>query len=115
MNILFLCTSNLNRSKTAELYCQKKFTSHTFGSAGLSEKYCKEHGTTVCTEDKLIWADRVFVMEDMHLERIVEHTGDEFFDKITSLNIPDQYKFQSRELLYILKSRFASFPTVFMK
>ncbi|MFC6441549.1 hypothetical protein [Bowmanella sp. JS7-9] len=92
MKVLILCTSNLNRSKTAELHFRTKDASHIYCSAGLSEKECNRHKTTLCTEAMLEDADIIFVMEDEHVKRIQQHTGERFLDKVFILNIPDVYK-----------------------
>lgn len=105
MNILFLCTSNVNRSKTAEKHFATKEPHIHFRSAGLSKKECQRKGTTLCTEEMLIWADIIFVMETEHIRRIEEHTGTQYLDKILNLDIPDVYKFYAQELIEQLEAR----------
>jgi predicted protein tyrosine phosphatase len=105
MNILFLCTANLHRSRTAEDYFKSIKTSHVFKSAGLSEKYCKQHGTNLCTVELLEWADKIFVMQQMHVQRIREHTKEIYLSKIEVLNIDDIYQYMQLELLEKLKSK----------
>jgi len=104
MNILFLCTANLHRSKTAEEFFNTLESNHTFQSAGLSEKYCKKYGSRLCTVELLNWAELIFVMEPMHQKRIVEYAGDHYSDKITVLNIDDIYQYMQPALLAELKS-----------
>ena len=104
MKVLFLCTANVNRSRTAETFFKNSFPEHEFSSAGLSEKYCNLHQTTLCTTDLLEWADRVFVMECAHLERLREYTGDKFLSKIRVLYIPDEYGYMQAELVELLKT-----------
>ncbi|MEZ9140518.1 MULTISPECIES: hypothetical protein [unclassified Shewanella] len=103
MRILFLCTANLHRSRTAEDYFDSKCSYHEFKSAGLSEKYCKKHGTTLCTTKLLDWADKVFVMEGMHAERIITYAGQSYLEKLEILNIEDIYKYMQKELIEKLK------------
>ncbi len=105
MNILFLCTSNIQRSKTAEELFRAANKNHQYKSAGLSEKYVKKANSTLCTVDMLQWADRVYVFEQQHIERIKEHTGDVFLPKIINLNIPDNYQYFQRELVLLLLER----------
>ncbi len=111
MNILFLCTANLNRSKTAELHFAAKNPANAYRSAGLSEKECRRNGTTLCTEALLEWADVVFVMEDAHVRRIEQYTAQRFLNKIINLDIPDIYSFgdaaliEQLELSYNAKQR----------
>lgn len=102
MKILFLCTANINRSRTAEDYFSKMVPGHEYRSAGLSEKYCTKHGTTLCSMKLLEWADLILVMEPAHRERIIEHTGQRFTDKIKVLDVPDLYQYMQPELITTL-------------
>lgn len=99
MNILFLCTANLNRSRTAEDFFSSTCAAHQYKSAGLSQKYCQKYGTTLCTIELLTWADKIFVMEDMHVQRIAEHAGESYLNKLEVLNVDDVYKYMQRELI----------------
>ncbi|WP_134051633.1 phosphotyrosine protein phosphatase [Rheinheimera aquimaris] len=104
MNILFLCTSNLHRSRTAEDFFSSIAADHQYKSAGLSQKYCQIHGTTLCTTGLLEWADKIYVMEDLHVQRIAEHTGQSYLNKLEVLDIDDVYKYMQPELIEKLKS-----------
>jgi predicted protein tyrosine phosphatase len=99
MNILFLCTSNLNRSRTAEDFFKSTCAAHQYKSAGLSQKYCKKHGTTLCTIELLNWAHKIYVMEDMHVQRIAENAGQSYLSKLEVLNIEDVYQYMQPELV----------------
>ncbi|MCG9710627.1 hypothetical protein L1D46_17705 [Pseudoalteromonas sp. Isolate3] len=105
MNILFLCTSNLNRSKTAERHFATKEPHIHFRSAGLSKKECQRNGTILCTEEMLVWADLIYVMEAEHIRRIEEYTGTKYLDKILNLHIPDVYQYCDHELIEQLDAR----------
>ena len=106
MNILFLCTANIQRSKTAEEIFSCVDNSNIYCSAGLSVKYTQRMGSTLCTETMLKWADAIYVFESMHIERIQEHTGEQYLNKITNLHIADQYQFFQRELVLLLLEKF---------
>lgn len=106
MNILFLCTSNVHRSKTAEIFFAGLGLPHEFRSAGLSAKYCKKNNSVLCNTEMLKWADWIFVMEDSHHARICEHTGDEFALKIKVLDIPDNFAYMQPELISLIKEKF---------
>ena len=84
MNILFLCTANLHRSRSAKDY---------FKSAGLSEKYCAKYGSRLCSSELLDWAEKIYVMEPQHVERITEHEGESYLAKIEILHIDDIYQY----------------------
>lgn len=99
VKVLFLCTANMNRSKTAELHFAAKHPVNVYKSAGLSEKECRRNGSTLCTEFMLEWADVILVMEAEHLRRIEQHTGQRFLHKIINLDIPDVYTFGDTALV----------------
>lgn len=99
MNILFICTANIHRSRTAEDYYREKAPSHQYKSAGLSEKECVRNGSTLCTVEMLKWADIVYVFEPNHLIRIREHTGNRYDSKLQCLHIDDIYQYMQSELI----------------
>ncbi|XQW86287.1 hypothetical protein ACOYR1_06045 [Thalassotalea piscium] len=105
MNILFLCTANIQRSKTAEELFQTFDKENEYRSAGLSAKYVAKAGSTLCTKKLLEWGDKIYVFEQMHIERIREHTDEAYLSKITNLNIPDNFQYFQRELVLLLLER----------
>lgn len=105
VNILFLCTANIQRSKTAEEIFRAANSEHEYKSAGLSSKYVQKANSTLCTEEMLKWADRIYVFEQQHIDRIQKHTGNVYFPKITNLKIPDDYQYFQRELVLLLLER----------
>ncbi|MCG9732340.1 hypothetical protein L1D44_21400 [Shewanella sp. Isolate13] len=105
MNILFLCTANKQRSKTAEELFRAANKSNQYKSAGLSAKYVGKAGATLCTPELLEWADKIYVFEVAHIERIQEHTGDKYLAKITNLQIEDKYQYFQRELVLLILER----------
>ena len=102
MNILFLCTANIQRSKTAEEIFRVANNNHQYKSAGLSAKYVEKANSTLCTEEMLQWADQIYVFEQQHIDRVQKHTGEVFLPKIINLNIPDDYQYFQRELVLLL-------------
>ena len=104
-NILFVCSANKDRSKTAEDYFSVQFPNLQFDSAGTNKKICNKLGTNYINEEQLNVADTVFVMENKHLKAIKDIFGNKYFNKITVLNIQDIYKYGSKELIEILKSK----------
>lgn len=105
MNILFLCTSNIYRSKTAEDYFSKINSEHCYKSAGLNEDLCTKAGSVVCNKKLLSWADKIYVMEERHIERIRQHTQNEFLSKIINLNIDDIYAYMDECLIAALEAK----------
>lgn len=104
-NILFVCSANKQRSKTAEDYFAAIYPNKNFLSAGTNHKVCVREGTEPLTEDLLQWADIVYVMENKHSKLIKEATSNKYFDKIVVLNIEDVYKYYQKELINILKEK----------
>lgn len=109
MNILFLCTANKNSSKTAEVYFSEKYPQYDIRSAGLSIKLCTKEKSTLATIEMLEWADKIFVMEDMHIERINQNSAINFDEKLVNIDIPDIYKFMEEELIMLLQKRVNEF------
>jgi predicted protein tyrosine phosphatase len=105
MKILFICSANKQRSKTAEDYFAVKFPEHEFLSAGTNLKICRKEGTIELTEDLLKWSDKVYVMEKKHLDQIQKHIDSKYYSKITVLHIPDFYKYYDADLTTILEER----------
>ena len=90
MNVLFVCTAGMYRSKTAA-WLFSRVANIRYGSI---------YDVTI---DDIEWADRVYVMEKWH-KGILTY----FFDsesKIFVLGIPDNYVFGDPELIAILLRR----------
>lgn len=104
-NILFICSANKDRSKTAEDYFSEKYPQLNFDSAGSNKKICNQLGTNYIEEEQLLWADEIFVMENHHYKTVKELFGNQFLNKITVLNIKDHYKYGSKDLIGILESK----------
>lgn len=104
-NILFICSANKQRSKTAEDYFSAKLTEFNFLSAGTNQKICEQEGTVFLTEDLMEWADIVLVMEEEHRKQIKDHSKNKYGEKITVLNIRDIYKYYDKELIKLLEEK----------
>ena len=105
VNILFLCTANIQRSKTAEELFRAANSEHEYKSAGLSSKYVQKANSTLCTEELLQWADRIYVFAQKHIDRIKEYTGDVYLPKISNLDISDDYQYFEKDLILLLLER----------
>jgi predicted protein tyrosine phosphatase len=102
-NILFVCSANKQRSKTAEDYFSLSFKDLNFKSAGTNIKLCNKEGTNPLDMEMLDWADLVLVMENKHKEIINKNTGSKYKKKIMVLDVQDIYKYYQKELLEILE------------
>lgn len=104
-NILFVCSANKQRSKTAEDYFSEHYNNINFQSAGTNVKLCKREGTNPLDGMMMQNAELVFVMENKHKTDIRQITENQYSDKIIVLNIPDIYKYNDKELIKILCSK----------
>ena len=104
-NHLFVCTANIQRSKTAEDYLTKLYSQHSFKSAGTNQQICGQYNTTLLTPEMLEWADTVWVMEQKHADRIKQHTQDQYINKIKVLDIEDIYPYNSPALIELLSQK----------
>ncbi|HEY1038725.1 MAG TPA: phosphotyrosine protein phosphatase [Bacteroidia bacterium] len=104
-NVLFVCSANKQRSKTAEDHFSILYPKFNFLSAGTNRKICDQEGTTFITEDLIEWADTIFVMEKKHRKQINEYLKQKSSSKIKVLNIKDIYKYNSKELILLLNEK----------
>ena len=103
--ILFICSANKDRSRTAEDYFTPKFLNYQFDSAGTNQKICNQLGTTFITEEQLRWATEVYVMEEKHYVAIRSLFGNNYSNKIKILNIKDVYKYGDNDLKNVLENK----------
>jgi predicted protein tyrosine phosphatase len=104
MNILFVCSKNKLRSRTAETIF-KNSQNHIVKSAGTSQ-----NARVKLNENHLNWADLVFAMEEKHLQIIEQKfRSNSFNDKIIVLEIPDNYKYMDEDLILTLKAAVTHF------
>mgnify|MGYP001590929593 FL=1 len=103
--LLFICTANINRSRTAEDLFNGS-DEYEAKSAGLIEP---DYGGQVVTQELVDWADRIFVMDEINdqhrtrLTRMFEMRGKE----VNVLGIPDRYDRGEMALVILLKSKLA--------
>ena len=99
MNLLFICSRNQWRSPTAE-NLWRKHPNYNARSAGTSPRAKR----TVNAGD-IQWADRIFVMEQKHKNRLrAEFTRLLDHKLIDVLNIPDEYQYMDPELVAELEA-----------
>ncbi len=97
-NILFICSRNEWRSRTAETVWGKDERVHV-RSAGTSKQARVRVAAAM-----LQWADLIFVMEDRHREQLIRRFGRHALDdKLVVLDIPDSYRYMDPELIAELR------------
>jgi predicted protein tyrosine phosphatase len=99
MNVLFVCSRNKWRSRTAETIF-KDNQDHEFRSAGT------ENDARIKVNEKLItWADLIFVMEKRHKQRLQDKFEQLLNNKkIVILEIEDNYQYMDEELIEVLRT-----------
>jgi predicted protein tyrosine phosphatase len=99
--ILFVCTANIDRSRTAEdLYSTD--ARYEVRSAGVAP-----FATVPLTRDMLLWADRVFVLnesEDQH-RTIIRIRFPDVDRPIIDLDVEDRWRRGHPELVRLLRRR----------
>ncbi len=99
MNILFVCSRNKWRSRTAETIYQSE-QSHVVKSAGTEPS-----ARIRISASHIRWADTIFVMEKHHRERLLEKFPDELIGKeLVVLDIEDNYQYMDPELIEVIRS-----------
>lgn len=94
MNILFICSRNEWRSRTAEVIFSES-QEHVVRSAGTAAS-----ARIKVNEAMLLWADRVFCMENEHRDMLKKRFPTETRDlELIVLYIEDEYKFMDPELI----------------
>lgn len=104
VNVLFVCSANLDRSPTAEEMFQNMPGVET-ASAGTNND-----AITPLSEELILWADLIVVMERMHREKIRKRFKSSLkSQRMVCLDIPDHYKRGDPELVRLLQARVAKF------
>ena len=106
MKVLFVCSVNKHRSKTAEDYFSDKYekTNNIFASAGTNIKTCIKEGTTPLDAWMLEWADKIYCMESKHKQEIMSACNS-YNNKIEVLGIPDDFRYNQPELIQLLEKK----------
>lgn len=102
MNLLFICSRNQWRSRTAETLF-KNIDGYEIRSAGT------EPSARIRISEKLLaWADFVFVMEKKHKQRIEQKFPALAAEKeFIILDIPDEYEYMDEDLVIMLQGSLA--------
>ena len=101
-HILFVCSANIDRSKTAEDYFSAKHPDIAFRSSGTNKSICIQEGTNYLCEEDLEWADTIYVMEPKHRKAIKSFSKLKLGNKLKVLYIPDHYKYNDPKLIDVL-------------
>lgn len=72
LKILFVCTSNKDRSPALEKYFNEAYNGFECRSAGINQYFCGKKGTHYITIEDLFWSDFVVYAEKIHKKRTAE-------------------------------------------
>ncbi|MCX6710150.1 MAG: phosphotyrosine protein phosphatase [Candidatus Woesearchaeota archaeon] len=97
MKALFVCSYNHDRSKTAEEIFKGSFEVR---SAGLFNN--------PVSEEQILWADIIFVMEEFQVSEI-KRRFPKTSKRIVCLDISDEFSYMQPELISLLKIRLKEF------
>lgn len=106
MNILFICTANRDRSRTAEIYYQNKYPEYRFRSAGINKYLSERHGGIHVKKYMLDIADRIVCMEKVHSDWIIQNIDKKYVSKIEVLELGDTETFMSNKLIEVINNKF---------
>jgi len=98
-HLLFVCSSNLDRSPAAESLFE--------GSKKYEAKSCGilPHAETVISKEAILWADKIFCMESVHKDFIMQNFDEAKGKKIEILNIPNNLCRNDPKLIALLKEK----------
>jgi predicted protein tyrosine phosphatase len=104
--IIFICSANRDRSRTAEIYFQNKYPEHRFRSAGINKYLSERHGGIHLKQYMLDIADRIICSEQEHSDYITTKIDKRYKDKIEVLNLGDTGNFMTEQLIRVLEEKF---------
>ena len=97
-NVLFVCSRNQWRSRTAEAIYRRDQRLRVRSAGTASSARIRLSAGAVA------WADLVFVMEARHRDILVERFGAHLGEaEVIVLEIPDEYRYQDPELVELLR------------
>lgn len=105
MKILFICTSNQDRSPALEQFFKDNYPQNEYRSAGVNKYFTTKKATHYLTAEDIEWAELIVYAEDIHYrvaDRDFKETKVGFKDCIT-LNLGEYKQGQIGED-YLLKA-----------
>jgi predicted protein tyrosine phosphatase len=105
--ILFVCSQNRIRSLTAEMLFEgsDRYDVRSVGT--------EQDARVKVTAGHIGWADKIFVMEKRHRERLRKKFREEIAQKeVICLFIPDEYEPLADDLVEILRARLSPYLKV---
>ena len=66
LKVLFICTSNQDRSVSLENYFRDNYPQHDYRSAGVNKYFTSKKGTHYLTAEDIEWAELIVYAEEIH-------------------------------------------------
>lgn len=66
LKIIFICTSNKDRSVALEKFFREKYPQNEYRSAGINKYFTTVKGTHYLTEEDVAWVDLMVFAETIH-------------------------------------------------
>lgn len=104
--IIFICSANRDRSKTAEIHFSKKYPEHKFTSAGINKYLSERYSGVHLKKYMLDEADRIICVEQVQSDYITTKIDIKYKSKIEVLNLGDTDAFMSEQLIRVLEEKF---------
>lgn len=79
-NILFICTSNKDRSPALQQYFKENYPDYSYMSAGINKYFTTQKSTHYLKQEDLDWADLVVFAEEIHWD-VVSKNFPSFYPK----------------------------------
>lgn len=101
MNVLFICTANRERSRTAEIYYQYKYPTSRFRSAGTNKYLSEKYGGIALKRYLIEIATKIICFEYEHFDHIVKTYGEGIMvgKAVYIINVGDTGNFMSNDLI----------------
>lgn len=112
MNVLFICTANRERSRTAEIHLQNKYPENRYRSAGINKYLSERHGGIHLQRYMIDKADTIVCFESEHAHYIYNTYGEGIMvgKNLYVLNIGDVGNFMTPELIHSIERSINGLP-----
>ena len=105
MKILFVCTSNKDRSPALEKHFREKYPQHEYRSAGINRFFTTQNGTHLIEREDVDWCDYVICAERIHYDFIFRHIITDFGKPYIILNAGDYEKGDMDDYVLVAESK----------
>lgn len=85
MNVLFVCTSNKDRSPALEKFFEENYSMHNYRSAGVNRYHTKKKGTHYLTSQDINWADLIVYAEEIHRQIVTSKFKDAGLGRVATI------------------------------